>query len=137
MAATWSGTSPSALMGAGSWPSATTRWIRIWNTRSGAEERRVRGEGKQLLAAAFSSDGRRFAAGGYDGVTRVWSMAGGSSVAALRGQRSRIYDIGFGRTSDRLVSAGDDGSVRLWDVGPTQVVEPAGRRRRHRVQPRR
>jgi len=95
--------------------------LRLWSVRSGEEETRVNGEGRQLRAVAFSADGRRLAAGGNDGVTRVWSVAGGPPVAVLRGQRSRVYDVGFGPAGDRVVSAGDDGTVRIWDAGDTQA----------------
>ena len=88
-------------------------------------------------AVAFSADGRRFAAGGRDGVTRVWSVAGGPPVAVLRGQRSRVYDVGFGRTSDRVVSAGDDGTVRIWDAGRDAGLDRPEPDLRHRLQPRR
>ena len=64
----------------------------------------MNGEGRQLNAGAFSADGRRFAAGGRDGVTRVWSTRGGPPVAVLRGQRSRVLDLGFGPTEDRVVT---------------------------------
>jgi WD40 repeat protein len=95
--------------------------IRLWNARSGAEETRVSGAGRQLDAAAFSADGSRFAAGGKDGVTRVWSVDGGPPLAVLRGQRSRVYDVAFGPSSNRVVSAGDDGTVRIWDAGRAQT----------------
>ena len=79
------------------------------------------GDGRQLAAAAFSPDGRRFAAGGRDGVTRVWSVDGGPPVAELRGQRCRVSTTsGFAPASDRVVSAGDDGAVRIWDAGRTR-----------------
>ena len=78
----------------------------------------MRAEGKQLTATAFSADGRRYAAGGNEGVIRVWNLAGTRPVAVLR-TVSRVDDIGFGATNDRVVNAGDDGTVRTWDAGRT------------------
>jgi WD40 repeat protein len=95
--------------------------IRFFDARTGAPERTVNGEGRDLNAGAYSADGRRFAAGGQDGVTRVWSVDGGPPVAVLRGQRSRVLDLGFGSTNRQVVSAAEAGTVRIWDAGSAQA----------------
>ena len=79
---------------------------------------------RELLAAAFSPDGREYAVSGKDGIIRVWTVVGGPPLAEIAGQLSRVSDLGFG-TAGRLVSAGDDGTARIWNVEHTQSwIEP-------------
>ena len=96
--------------------------VRTWDLASGRRERAQKVGTGEIFAAAFSPDGRRYAAGNKDGAIWVWNVAGGPRIE-LRGQGSRVYDVGFGPTNDRLVSAGDDGTARIWDVVGSVVIK--------------
>ncbi len=74
-----------------------------------------------VVAVAISSDGRRVATGGDDGMLRVWNLndLGDASKhpRELAGHRAVIQQIAFSPVSaDRLISAGDDGRIMAWNV---------------------
>ena len=88
---------------------------RIWNARSGALERTLRGHEGIVRNVAYSDDGRSIATAGSDGTIRVWAAKGGDPVILL-GHESAVNAARFDRSGRRIVSSGDDGTVRVWDV---------------------
>ena len=66
---------------------------------------------------AFSPDGKRLAAGGFDNIIRIWDM--GDLMAPplmLRGHQSPVASIAFSPDGTLVVSNSQDGTVRAWDL---------------------
>lgn len=72
-------------------------------------------EGQPRLAAAYSPDGRYFAAAGIDSAS-IWSIDGGvlRAFRRLHGQTYRC--LAFAPDGARLALGGDDGVIRIFDV---------------------
>jgi WD40 repeat protein len=92
-----------------------------------------RGPGGEILALAFSPDGKTLAAGADD-LVGLWDVATGKQRTTLRlGRRSRVVSVAFSPDSKTLATGGGDedaeGEVKLWDAatGKERATLPGGR----------
>jgi WD40 repeat protein len=69
----------------------------------------------QIVATAWSPDGKVLATGSQEGVIKLRTASAGSSVITLRGHTARIRCLVWTRASQRLASADADGLVKVWD----------------------
>jgi WD40 repeat protein/serine/threonine protein kinase len=108
--------SPDGLFLAAALGSVGAGAVVIWNVRTGAMVRRLPdlGRGKTLGAAcaavAFSSDGKRIAAGTQERSTRVWDVASGKEVFGLGGHARTVTTVAFSRDGRWLASASGGGN---------------------------
>src|SRR5262249_59859877 len=70
-----------------------------------------------LYTVAFSPDGTRLVAGGWDGSLCVWETATGILLHPLEGHPGHVYSVAFDPAGDRLVSGDTAGAIRMWHVG--------------------
>ncbi len=103
--------------------------IRIWDWRSGATLRTIRGysgdgnDGK-VFSVAISPDGKTIAAGGYFGPgigaappygdVRLFDFSTGRLTTVLRGNEFAVYSVAFSPDGNRIAAGGQDGFVTLW-----------------------
>ena len=69
-----------------------------------------------VLALAFSSDGRHFATGTADGRVTLWQSESNQPLQTLAGHAGRVWTLAFSPDGGYLASGGDDHSVRLWSL---------------------
>ncbi len=101
-----------------------TYCIGLFDTSSGQERANWAVGPGQVLALAFSPDGRRLAAGGDDKVIHIWDADTGQPLTECRGHTSKVLSIAFRQDGSRLVTAAHDGTVRQWDPRTGHEVEP-------------
>jgi WD40 repeat protein len=100
--------------------------VRIWEVGMGRELVCLKDEMGQsnpdktrageVLAVAFSGDGKVLASGGNDRLIRIWDVATGKLLRVLeRGHTDSIRCLVFAPDGKRLVSGGNDRSLRIWD----------------------
>lgn len=65
---------------------------------------------------SLSADGRRAAAGGYDGVIAVWNFEAPEKKWQLRGHRGGVYGVALSGDGRKAVSTAEDFVLRLWDT---------------------
>jgi RNA polymerase sigma factor (sigma-70 family) len=106
--------------------------VAVWGVAGDAPKRLWVGQVNHPYALAFSPDGKRVTAAGWDSRVRVWDAATGAETAASRapGHSGWVNGVGYlDRTT--LVSASDDGQVILWDTtrgkGPRVLPTPTPR----------
>jgi len=72
------------------------------------------GHVSQVLAIAYSPNGRYIASGGYDWTVQVWEAATGRLQFLYQGHSAPVRDVSWSPDSHYLVSCGDDGTVQVW-----------------------
>ncbi|HEX8180921.1 MAG TPA: caspase family protein [Pyrinomonadaceae bacterium] len=96
--------------------------VRLWETASGRELRKLMGHTAWVKAVAFSPDGNLLASAAIDGTIKFWEVSSGRELKNVTGGGS-INAITFS-PDKRLVAAGTaDGAVLLIDVATAQVSQ--------------
>jgi WD40 repeat protein len=72
--------------------------------------------GDQVLALAYSSDGKLLASGSMDEAVHLWDAKTGRLLRVLRGHEAWVDGVFFTPDNKRLISCGQDKTARLWDV---------------------
>src|SRR5262249_15126769 len=89
---------------------------KIWDVTTGQELRTF--HGVSGMSAAFSTDGRYFAAATGDDTVRLWDAATGQEVRTFRGPTDEIRSVVFSPNGRLLASASYSGTVLVWRVPP-------------------
>ncbi len=69
-----------------------------------------------VYGCAFSPDGKRFIATGYDGTLRLFNAKTYKEIRTLEGHAGKVWAVAFSADGKRAVSGGFDNTVRLWDL---------------------
>ncbi len=109
--------------------SIATNVVLVWDTVTGLELFRVRGQG----CVAMSPDGRFFASLDEDRAVVLRDARTGRKVRAFRGPLApfintawAVHSLAFSADGQRLLAVGGDGLIRTWDL--TSGQEGAGTR---------
>jgi WD40 repeat protein len=78
--------------------------------------------GSEISDVAFSSDGKRFAAGVRDGTVKMWDRRNGRELLTLRGHSSTVYSVAFSPDNKLVATASKDRTARVWDAATGQQL---------------
>ena len=99
--------------------------VHLWNGPDGKLLRTLRGHGDEVLAVAFSPNGRKIATGCRDQVARLYDL-----VKLVKRDRGVKSDNPVLITGDRVIENSKDGSVRTGLLtGPERTALPSGKER--------
>ncbi len=92
------------------------RTVKLWDVHTGRKRAVFRGHQDEVLAVAFSPDGKTLVSGSGDKTVKLWDLTAGQERATLRGHTSWVTAIAFSPDGKTLASGSLDETVRLWDV---------------------
>ena len=90
--------------------------VKIWHLQDNRLVQVLRGHRNWIYSAAFSSDARTMATGGWDGSVKLWDLHHGVELMTLNGHIDVIRTVEFSPDGRWLASAGYDQRVCLWDI---------------------
>lgn len=99
-------------------PSRTARTINVWNVDTGRKRLTLSGHTGKIMAANFSSDGKRLVSGSADKTIKVWDANTGQELLTLNGHADSVREVSFSRDGQRIVSSsnGNSGLIKIWDA---------------------
>lgn len=90
------------------------RVLKIYGTKDGALEHRLKKHTDWVTAVEFSPDGKVLASGDRNGGLILWDAANGQEMFTLPGHKGAITAISWRDDAEMLVSASEDGTLKLW-----------------------
>jgi eukaryotic-like serine/threonine-protein kinase len=94
--------------------------VKIWDTQTGQELLPLLAGETNVMAWAWSGDGKRLA--GCSGDVKVWDAGAGQAILTLKGHSGYVLAIAFSPDGKRLASAGQDRTVKVRDEATGQVL---------------
>ncbi len=97
------------------WQDGKGSAVRVWDTDTGRELRKLEGHKGRVLSVDVSPDGRQVLTGGDTSVI-LWNASDGKLVRRFDGHAGLLSRVGFLPDGKRVVSSSFDKTIRLWDL---------------------
>ncbi len=98
--------------------------VKLWDVsgQNAHELQTLSGHTGNVMAIAFSRDGRTLATGSFDATVKLWDAATGRELKTLAGHTLAVNAIDFSPDGKFIVSGSEDGSAKLWDVQTGELL---------------
>lgn len=91
-------------------------YVRIWDTKTGAELGCWKGHTDRVTGITWGLDGKVVLSCGFDHTVRVWDAASGGLLHTLAAHACPVVRVAATPDGKHLVSAGQDGIMVIWDM---------------------
>jgi WD40 repeat protein len=92
----------------------------------GAKPKRLYGHANQVLAVAFTPDGKIAISAGIDGKVRRWDVVAGRELPVLTEHPNGAFAVAVAPNGKRIATAGADAKVRIFDATGREERELKG-----------
>jgi WD40 repeat protein len=90
--------------------------VKVWDTAGGECLLTLPGHQGEVIACAWSLDGRRLASAADDQTAKVWDATAGECLLTLPGHQGEVNACAWSPDGARLSSGCADGTVKVWDA---------------------
>lgn len=90
------------------------RVLKIYSTKDGSLEHRIKKHTEWVTAVEFSPDSRYLATGDRNGGVVMWEAATGQEMFTMPGHKAGITAISWRGDSEMFATASEDGTVKFW-----------------------
>ena len=97
----------------------STSWdqtLRVWDARTGKEQRTLRGHAGKVLGCAISPAGDYIVSASDDQTLKVWIVETGEGQRTFSGHTQAVRSCAISPAGDYIVSASDDRTLKVWDA---------------------
>jgi WD40 repeat protein/tetratricopeptide (TPR) repeat protein len=102
-----------------------SKTVRLWNTSTGSPLGQPLVHQGDVLAAAFSHDGRTIATGGEDRTARLWDVATQRQISLPMHHPEPVSAIVFSPDGQSVLTSTGRAGARVWDVATGKRLGPA------------
>jgi WD40 repeat protein len=88
--------------------------LKIWDTRTGEEQRTLRGHTEWVNGCAISPAGDLIVSASSDKTLKVWDVHTGEERLTLRGHTAEVWRCAISPAGDFIVSASADQTLKVW-----------------------
>jgi WD40 repeat protein len=93
-----------------------SRIVKIWSTKSGELQYKIKKHTDWVTAVAFSPNGQLLATADRNGGISVWDPDNAQELFTLAGHKSAVTAVSWRSDSKLLASSSEDGTVKLWEM---------------------
>ena len=100
--------------------------IQLWDAETGEMlQPPLEGHEGEVLAVAFSPDGKHIVSGSSDNTIRLWDAKTGEMLQPpLEGHKSWVQAVAFSPDGKHIMSGSSDDTIRLWDAETREMLQP-------------
>ena len=79
--------------------------------------RTLQGHSSEILAVAFSPEGRTVLTGSEDKTAKLWNIKTGEELQTFKSHTSVVNAVAFSPDGQTVLTGSGDGTAKLWDIG--------------------